>query len=324
MSKSIFAKRINIVPYEYPDLLDFKDAIRHSYWLHTEFNITPDVQDFKANLTEPEKTVIKRTVLSISQVEVGVKRFWGNIYNHFPKPEIDDVGGTFAESEIRHKDAYKFILEKLGLSKEFEKIFSIPAIIDRHNYLDEFMSNNKSEEDFVLQLILFSLLTEHISLFGHFYTIMAFNKRQNNFKGLSNIVEATSKEEDIHGKFGIKLYEIISKERPEYASKEFQQKVINLCNKALKAELKILDWIFEMGDLSFLTKSEVYNFVIDRFNKALFSININHTFEVDNSELSKTNWFNEELTATKENDFFNKRSVDYSKKQKQITSDDLF
>lgn len=28
---SIFKKRVNILPYEYPALLKYKDAIRHSY-----------------------------------------------------------------------------------------------------------------------------------------------------------------------------------------------------------------------------------------------------------------------------------------------------
>lgn len=196
----IFKKRVNIKPYEYPDLLKFKDAIRHSYWIHTEFNTTGDVQDFKTKVTDVEKEVLKRTMLAISQIEINVKRFWGNLYNHFPKPEIDDVGGTFAESEIRHKDAYSFLLEKLGLNSEFETIYEIPAIIDRVNYLEEFMSQRTDNEHgqqqrFVLTLILFSLFVEHISLFGQFLIIMSFNKHKNLFKGVSNIVEATSKEE---------------------------------------------------------------------------------------------------------------------------------
>ena len=38
MNGNIFKKRENILPYEYPELLDYKDAIRHSYWIDTEFN----------------------------------------------------------------------------------------------------------------------------------------------------------------------------------------------------------------------------------------------------------------------------------------------
>ena len=38
---------------------------------------------------------------------------------------------------------------------------------------------------------------------------MAFNKHKNMLKGISNVVEATSKEEQIHGDFGIDLIKII-------------------------------------------------------------------------------------------------------------------
>lgn len=44
---NIFEKRINLKPYEYPQLYDYVPAIRHSYWIHTEFNFTSDIQDFK-------------------------------------------------------------------------------------------------------------------------------------------------------------------------------------------------------------------------------------------------------------------------------------
>jgi len=37
-SRSIFRKRLNLKPYEYPEVLEYVDAIRHSYWVHTEFS----------------------------------------------------------------------------------------------------------------------------------------------------------------------------------------------------------------------------------------------------------------------------------------------
>ena len=36
--RDIFAKRVNLKPYEYPELYEYVPAIRHSYWIHTEFN----------------------------------------------------------------------------------------------------------------------------------------------------------------------------------------------------------------------------------------------------------------------------------------------
>jgi len=41
-SRNIFKARLNLKPYEYPELLEYVDAIRHSYWVHTEFSFTSD------------------------------------------------------------------------------------------------------------------------------------------------------------------------------------------------------------------------------------------------------------------------------------------
>ena len=41
-------------------------------------------------------------------------------------------------------------------------------------------------------------------------------------------------------------------------------------------------------------------------------------------EIEKTLWFDVEVTATKEGDFFYKKQIDYNKKSKSITEDDLF
>ena len=69
----IFKKRVNLKPYEYPELVQYVDAIRHSYWVHTECNFTSDVQDFMVHLDEKEKTAVQRAMLAISQIEIAVK-----------------------------------------------------------------------------------------------------------------------------------------------------------------------------------------------------------------------------------------------------------
>ena len=47
-------------------------------------------------------------------------------------------------------------------------------------------------------------------------------------------------------------------------------------------------------------------------------------FDINKSLLTETKWFDIEITATKEGDFFYKKQVDYNKKSKSITVDDLF
>ncbi len=326
MNRDIFKPRTNILPYEYPQLLAYKDAIRHSYWIDTEFNFTEDIQDFKVTITPAERDVIKKTMLAIAQIEVNVKTFWADMYKRMPITEVGDVGMTFAESEVRHKDAYARLLRILGLEKEFQSVIEVPAIAGRLKYLKKYLDGTRSRDDkmYTKSVLLFSLFIEHVSLFSQFLIMMSFNKEKNVFKGISNVVEATSKEEEIHGNFGAEIINIIKKENPEWFDEEFQELIYSACKKAYTAECGILDWIFEKGELKFLSKETIQNFIKNRFNNSLEKIGMKSIFEVDSELLKSTEWFDIEILGTKEGDFFYKKSIDYNKKSKSITEDDLF
>lgn len=265
-------------------------------------------------------------MLAIAQVEVAVKTFWGDLYHRLPKPEIGSVGYTFAESEVRHHDAYSHLLEILGLNHEFEKIGDIPALFQRVNYLTKgaILARTESDRDYTLSILLFSLFIEHVSLFSQFLIIMAFNKYKNIFKGMSNVIEATSKEEQIHGLFGIELINTIRKEHPEWFDDQLEYLVVQACKEAYKSEEIVIDWIYEKGDLDFLPKATVKEFVKNRLNNSLQSVGYEPIFDVDEEAVVATDWFDDEVVATKHVDFFVKRSINYSKRTRSITGDDLF
>ena len=322
----IFKRRLHLKPYEYPQLDEYKTAIQHSYWLHTEFNYTSDIQDFKVNVTDAERNAIKNAMMAIAQVEVAVKTFWGDLYHRMPKPEIGSVGSTFAESEVRHQDAYSHLLEILGLNSEFEKITDIPELFQRVDYLTKgaALARTGSDRDYTLSLLLFSLFIEHVSLFSQFLIIMSFNKYRNIFKGISNVIEATSKEEQIHGLFGIELINIIREENPDWFDDNLERSVIQACRDAYESEEIVIDWIYEAGELDFLPKATVKEFVKNRLNNSLRSVGYETIFEVDEKAVEDTDWFDDEIVATKHVDFFVKRSINYSKRTRSITGDDLF
>ena len=97
-----------------------------------------------------------------------------------------------------------------------------------------------------------------------------------------------------------------------------------MCKDAFEAESEVVDWIFENGELDFLPKAVVNEFLKNRFNNSLESIGIEKVFDVDQALVSQTEWFDDEIIGTKHGDFFVKRSINYSKKTQSITSDDLF
>jgi len=250
--------RTNLRPAEYPEFLAYRDAIRHSYWLHTEYNLTDDVHDFRTRATPVERSAIRNTLLAIAQVEVAVKTFWGDLMHRYPKPEVGAVGFTFAESEVRHQDAYAHLLEVLGLNAEFERLEEFPALRARVRVLEEHLKRPRSYDpeadgrEHALGVLLFAAFVEHASLFAQFLIMKAFDRERNRFKGVANIVEATSKEEQIHAMFGYKLVEVLRHENPHWFDAAFEARVLAACRDARAAEAAILDWIFEAGELDFL------------------------------------------------------------------------
>lgn len=327
MSKgNIFEKRVAFKPFEYPEVMDFVDAINHSLWVFTEYNYDSDINDFYTKTSPIEKKALKNSLLAISQIEVSVKSFWGDLYKHFPKPEFNAVGATFAECEVRHSRAYAHLLEILGFNEEFNALLEEPCIQGRVDYLSKYLKNASSDNKqlYTLTLALFSLFIENVSLFSQFLIVKSFNKEKNLFKGIDNVIQATQKEETIHALLGVYLINEVKKEYPEWFNDDFYREIYRACFKAYKAETEILKWIFKDGELEFLSKATIEEFVKDRFNQSLELIGGEKLFSVDKELLKSTEWFNIENLSETHTDFFHKTSTAYNKKAMSITAEDLF
>jgi len=323
---SIFDKRVTFKPFDYPEVIDYKNAINHSYWLVSEWNFISDIHDFNVKLDDVEKHIIKNALLAISQIEVSVKKFWTKLGDRFPKSEFEQVGITFGESEIRHADAYSHLLQVLGLNDDFTQLLENPVIQGRVDYLTKYLKGaaDHSNENYTLTLTLFSIFIENVSLFSQFLIIKSFNKYKNILKDIDNVVQATQKEEVIHALLGVYLIKQVQKEFPDWFNEAFYNKLYRACDKAFIAECNIIDWIFESGELSFLPKNVVKEFVKQRFNDSLQMIGGKKVFDVDSQMLGQIKWFNDEIHAEVNTDFFHKKPVTYSKKVQAINAEDLF
>jgi len=324
----IFDKRTAVMPYEYPHLLDFMRAIRGTVWYVDEFehSMSRDVSDYHNVLNDHERGIIKRCLLAISQIEVAVKTFWGKVGDNLPKPEIYMVGFTFANSEVIHQEAYAELIKQLGLENEFSNILKEPVIMGRIEYLTKYLkgASENAKENYVLNLLLFSAFIESCSLFSQFFIAKGFCKFKQQLKTVDNIIMATAKEEDVHFQFGAELINIIKKENPEWFNEEFYEKIKRACKKAYQAELNIIDWILQDGELEYLPKETVVNFLRHRFNNALIAIGMEPMYEVDKVKLEETNWFEGERVLDVRVDFFDAQSPNYTIGQQEISADSLF
>ena len=322
----IFDYRRNYKPFEYPEVLEFTDAINKSFWVHSEVDFTADTQDFLSHLSEAEKNSIKNALLAIAQIEVSVKTFWGNLYNHLPKPEFNGLGSTFAECEFRHSEAYSRLLDVLGYNDEFENLISIPIIKERVDYLQNALSqaNSNDKKEYANTLILFSILIENVSLFSQFAIILSFTRFKGYMKNVSNIIAWTSIDEQLHANAGMYIINKIKEENPEFFDTESINKIRFMVTESIDIESRLLDWIFEQGELEFINKKDLLNFMKYRTDESLVKIGIKPVFNIPYEAYEPMAWFEKEVFSNSMDDFFAKRPVDYTKHDKSITASDLF
>jgi ribonucleoside-diphosphate reductase beta chain len=317
---NIFTKRVNYKPFEHPEVLNFVDLINKSFWVHSEIDFTADLQDFKTNLNDHEREVVKRSLLGIAQVEVGVKTFWGDLYKYLPKPEFNGLGATFAECEFRHSEAYSRLLEVLGYNDEFLKLLDIPVFKNKLELIERHLN---SEEDFIGKLLFFTIVIENTSLFSQFANILSFTRFKGHMKNVSNIIGWTSVDESIHAEAGIFILNQIKKESPE-SVKGLLENLGTKLDEYISYESNLLDWIYEEGELDFFTKEDMMNFMKYRLDDSLVKLGQPKYFNVTDEEYSKMKWYEEEMYSTALDDFFAKRPVDYTKHDKSFDSDNLF
>ena len=322
----LFDKRVNYRPFEYPEILKFTEAINRSFWVHSEVDFTADTQDFHSHLLPAERSAVKRSLLAIAQIEVAVKSFWGNLYNHFPKPEINGLGSTFAECEFRHSEAYSRLLEVLGYEHEFSRLIEVPAIKERIDYLTNSLAHSKSNDkkEYSISLIMFTILIENVSLFSQFAIILSFPRFKGWMKNVSNIISWTSIDEQIHANAGMFLINKIREEYPEVLDAETLQRIAEVVRESVDIEERILDWIFEEGEIEIIQKKDLLNFIKFRVDESLEKIGMPRQYFISTEQYRPMKWFEEEVFANSMDDFFAKRPVDYTKHDKSITANDLF
>ena len=181
-------------------------------------------------------------------------------------------------------------------------------------YLSKYLSgvgSNASNKEFTKSLILFTVLTENASLFSQFMILSSFRKYKNVLKTFAKIVEATSRDEQVHAGFGAALINIIRAENPEWFDADMEAKIRRAINKAYISEVEVLDWIFEEGELDFMPKDVCVEYLKTRFNNSLSLLGYSDEYAVDEEKLEPCKFFDRLSKSTVDGDFFNGRGTAY-------------
>ena len=323
---SIFVEQLSRKPNLYPWTEQFIESMHNGFWTDKEFSFKSDVQQYKTELTQQEQDIIARTLSAIGQIEVAVKTFWAKLGENLPHPALQDLGYVMANTEVIHNNAYERLLSVLDMEDIFEQNLKLDFIEGRVNYLRKYTHKfyKDSKKQYLYALILFTLFVENVSLFSQFYIINWFARYKNVLKDTDQQVKYTRNEENIHALVGMKIINTIREESPELFDDELEERIAQEAVCAYKAEGKIVDWMINGIQEDNLSAPIVKEFIKNRINNSLEQIGFKTVFNIDNSLIEPTMWFEEELLGNNMTDFFHSRPVEYSKKNQSFDEADIF
>lgn len=324
----LFEEQIARKPNLYPWTQAFIDAIWAGHWTVNEFNFRSDYAQFHSDLTDEERGVVVRTLSAIGQVEIAVKRFWGQLGEHLPHPAMTDLGYVMAGNEVIHNQAYEKLLEVLQITDVFERNLKEPVVAARVNYLRKYLKRSYEDDrkQYVYAIILFTLFVENVSLFSQFYTIMHFNRFRAVLKDAAQQVQYTRNEEMLHAQVGIKIINTLRGEYPELFDEGLEARVRDECWEAFRAESNVIDWILQGYEDENLSAPILKAYIRDRLNQSLEAIGYEGIGLTDEEQalMPKTMWMDEESLGITVTDFFQKRPVEYAKKHRSFDANELF
>lgn len=308
---SLLTPRPTYAPFEYPQAYKYWELQQQSHWLHTEINMSSDINDWKLNLSAPERNVIGNVLKGFTQSEVFIQEYWSQMVgNWFKKPEIQMMAATFAAFESIHAVSYAYLNQSLGL-EDFSGFLAEPTAKDKIDRLIN--TKGKSKQDIIKSLAIFSAFNEGVNLFSSFAVLLNFS-RFNKLKGVGQIISFSIKDESLHSEAGCWLFRTMIKEFPELWTDDLKKEIYEAARTTVDLEDAFIEKAFEMGPIQGLTVEDLKAFIRHRTNTKLMDLGLKKNWKtIDPNILTRMDWFNIMSAGVQTQDFFSARNTDYAK-----------
>jgi len=222
-----------------------------------------------------------------------------------------------AYEEAVHTHAYQYMVESLGLdSGEIYNMYrEVDAIYNKASFILTFndgifdpsfkTGTFESDQKFLENIIVFSLIMEGIFFYSSFAVIFGF-QRQNKMKSSAEQIQYIMRDESQHLNFGINLINTIKEEQSELWTPEFQQRVIDMVKEGAKLEYTFAAEVFPKG--IFGMNAESFKQYIEHISdRRLARVGLPEQFGVSNP----FPWMSEAVDLNKEKNFFETRVIEY-------------
>jgi ribonucleoside-diphosphate reductase beta chain len=296
----------------YPQAEQFAELQEDIFWTAKEIGMDKDLHDLHNNLTEAEihgvVTVLK--LFTLYETHVGNDYWLDFIRNKFQRPEIQRMASVFGMFELNvHAPFYNKINEVLNLNTEefYNSYVEDKTLRGRMDWLDR-----QFDGDDILASLAVGSIVEGAVLYSNFAFLKHFQAEgKNKLVNMAAGINFSVRDENIHSLAGAWLFNTLREESEQLDNKELDKKIYKTCGKIYEHESRIIDMIFEKGEIRGVTDLQMKNFIQARLNLCLEQLKLDPLYEVDYDPISK--WFYKNINTPQLHDFFHKQGNSYNR-----------
>lgn len=293
----------------YPEAISFAETQERIFWTANEIDVAKDIMDLRVNMSEAERHGVITTLKLFTMYELfaGEEYWLGRVMRKFPRPEIQRMAATFGFFELNiHAPFYSKINKELMLDSDdfYLGYLADPVLSSRMDFIGDAVNS----DDDLFSLAVFSMI-EGAVLYSSFAFLKHFQTRGKN--KLTNVVRGINfsvRDENLHSEGGAWLYKKLQEELKAtgttgtVAFQNVSERIVVASRAIYEHESRIVDMIFEKGEMEGITKEQMKVFVKHRINLCLERLGEQPIFEVLNNSIA--DWFYDGINAVTLNDFF--------------------
>lgn len=296
----------------YPEAIKFAEEQFNIAWPPSEYAVEEDIREVYTSCTEAEKhgiiTVLK--LFTHYELRVGTDYWLGRMMRKYPRVCLRRMFSAFGNAELNyHAPFYNELNKSLRLDTEefYTSYIDDEVLKSRMEYIEEMVT----DKDDILSLGVFSMV-EGAILYSSFAFLKHFRQGgKNKFKNVVAGINASLRDENLHCLGGAWLCGVEASESKIDIVKEYQDKFHDAARNLFEHESKIIDMIFEEGEIEGITDEQLKTFVKSRINICLKQLNVAPIFEVGDNPIA--DWFYDNINSLRLHDFFQATGSEYNR-----------
>ena len=261
---------LNFTKAKYEWALKLWDIMEANTWFPREVDTTGDVRDYNFNLTQAEKRMYELVWSQlISMDSFQTNNLADNINPYITAPEINAILARQAYEEANHSKSYAVMVE--SICENTDEIYEMEKhdeiLKEKNNYISsvyEKLAGDVTEQKLLLAMVANQIL-EGIYFYSGFTAIYAL-ARAGKMLGSAQMIRFIQRDEITHLLLFQNMINSVRKERPDLFTKEIENEIYDMFEKAGNLEIKWGKYITQNQIMGFTDDiiEEYIHYLIDQ------------------------------------------------------------